>query len=117
MKILFLFLFLTGFPSQSQAAEKWKKIWHYSVVVLTASNIGDMSSSWGELESNPLLKNQNGRFGARGITIKCSLIGSLIITELYLQKKKPKVLKECSILNFTTAGVLTVVSIRNYYQK
>src|SRR5689334_7193683 len=87
--------FLTGIlicalSSSLYAETKAKKLWRVSAAVLTAATIADASSSWNQREGNPLLRGPNGQFGSQAIAIKGALVGSTLLAQHYLLKRKPE---------------------------
>jgi len=50
--------------------------WWLSVAALSAAAALDVHSSWGRRELNPMLQSPNGRFNARGLAVKSSILGT-----------------------------------------
>lgn len=89
------------------------KAWIVSSVVLLAASSLDASSSWGKYESNPFLRSDNGRFEARGVSIKLGIAGAMLAPQILLRKNHTAT-KLFTITNFAQAGMYTGISIRNY---
>jgi len=73
-----------------------------------------MASSWGRNEANPMLRSGDGRFGAKGASIKLAMAGAIIAPQLFVMKRAPGSQRLFTIANFLQAGLYTGVAIRNY---
>lgn len=89
-----------------------KRLWIGSMVAVFAASGFDAGTSWGKFESNPLLASPNGRFGAKGLSIKLGIGAALVAPQLLFHKHK-QVRTEFTITNLATAGVFTGVAVHN----
>jgi len=90
------------------------RLWVASCVALVAATSADMASSWGRNEANPILRSADGRFGARGVSIKLAMAGAMIAPQFFVMKRAPGSQRLFTIANFLQAGLYTGVAIRNY---
>jgi hypothetical protein len=67
-----------------------KKRWWASVAALAAASVLDIHSSWRRREINPMLRGPEGRFGARGLVIKSSILGASCGVQWMLLDKEPR---------------------------
>jgi len=93
---------------------KHKKLWLWSTMAVVAASFADSHSSWGKLESNGLLKSQNGTFGAKGFGLKMGIVGGMLLGQKLILDAKPGLAPAMTWLNFGTAGLKTAVATRNY---
>jgi hypothetical protein len=92
----------------------WQKKWAISLAPLVASEALDAASSYGLRELNPVLAQQDGRFGMKAAGVKFGVIGGLIGVEYLLVRKYPRSAKFFTVINWTTAGATTGLAIHNY---
>jgi hypothetical protein len=90
------------------------RLWVASCIALVAATSADMASSWGRNEANPMLRSADGRFGARGASIKLAMTGAMIVPQYLVMKRAPGSQRVFTIANFLQAGVYTGVAVRNY---
>ncbi|MGH9722941.1 MAG: hypothetical protein ACRD8O_22245 [Bryobacteraceae bacterium] len=93
---------------------KAKKLWKISAALLGAVTIADMHSSMGRREMNPLLASHNGRFSARGISIKAAIAGSALGAQYLMLRKKPEAAGYAAGVNFGVTALTGAVAARNY---
>lgn len=106
---------ITEGQAKSRSAEKAFVI---STLTLIGANVFDVLSSRGAYEANPYLRNTEGGFSvARGVVIKSSATGGLILLQWILRKKMPheRLTKPFTAVNFFCAGVVGATAIRNYH--
>lgn len=89
-----------------------KRIWIESICAVLAASAFDAATSWGKQESNPLLSSPDGTFGARGLAIKASIAGAVLIPQLLLRRHK-EFRKSFIVANFADAAVFMGASIHN----
>ena len=88
------------------------RLWIASMASAVSGTSFDAASSWGLREGNGILASSNGRFGAKGLSIKARLAAALIGPQIYLRKHQE--LKRAFIIgNFAEAAFFTGVSIHN----
>ena len=61
-----------------------------------------------------MLAGPDGRFGARGVTIKSAGLGAGLLVEGLLGRKYPRARKWFAIVNFSVAGALSAAAAHNY---
>ena len=103
MKLLVFFL-LVSWPAACV------DLFEISQAAFVGANVGDVASSWGQFEGNPLWR---GRVGARHALIKVGMVAALLIVE---RKFKGELKREFTVVNFALAAALTGVSVRNFHQ-
>jgi hypothetical protein len=99
-----------------QTKRGWTKVWTASVAVLAAVNVMDARSSVGRYETNPLLRDGQGRFSAgRAIAVKSVASGGIILMQVLLRKRMPeqRLEKPSAIVNFAAAAAVGAVAYRN----
>ena len=104
----------------AQAAEaetKRQKIWKVSAAILGAVTIADMHSSIGRREANPLLVSNNGRFGARGVSIKSLIVGGGLAGQWLVLRKNPNAAGQAAAINFAISAATGAVVVRNHMVK
>jgi hypothetical protein len=103
-------------PCFGQTKRGWKKVWTISVAVLGAVNVMDGRSSAGALETNPLLRNGQGRFSARrAVAVKSAASGGMVLVQLLLLRRMPeqRLEKPAAIANFVAAAAVGATAYRN----
>jgi hypothetical protein len=90
------------------------RLWAASCMALIAATSVDMASSWGRNEANPMLRSGDGRFGAKGASIKLAMAGAMIAPQFLVMRRAPASQRLFTIANFLQAGLYTGVAIRNY---
>lgn len=96
------------------AAEPDPRPWRYSVAALTAASVADAHSSWGHAERNPILAGADGRFGARGVAIKCGLVAAVVGVQYIALRRWPRLGRRLAVINFSAAGATAGAAARNY---
>jgi hypothetical protein len=71
-----------------------------------------MASSWGRYESNPLLRSSDGRFGAKGVSIKLLAAGVTLVPQICLRRHQ-HTQRLFTVINFAQAGLYTGAAIHN----
>jgi hypothetical protein len=95
-----------------QAKVKQRLMW--STVALLAASFADAHSSWGKRESNPVLRSNNGTFGAKGFAWKMGMVGGIIAAQQIFVHTNPAMGEAMTWTNFGLAGVKASVAARNY---
>ena len=91
-----------------------QKLLRISMGVLAAATVADAATSWNRMEANPLLQGPNGRFGAKGMSLKFALAGSTIAAQWMMSKKMPGSARTMAIANYSMSGILTGVAVHNF---
>ena len=99
---------------ESRIHEKAQKRWMWSALALGAASFADVTSSWGKLEANGLLRSSNGTFGAKGLGLKMGMMGGILYGQHLILKKNPALANAMTYTNFGMAGVKSAVAMRNY---
>ncbi len=109
---------LTLQPEQSGAT-----LYKFSVGALAAATTFDLATSIADshgcgqvtcYETNPLFTNSKGQFSTpRAIAFKSAFDGGMIVAEMLLLKKYPRLRRTLSILNFGEAGAYTYAGVHN----
>jgi hypothetical protein len=89
-----------------------KKLLVASFAALTAAEMADSASSWGKLESNPVLGQS--RFDASKAGVKLGMVSGVIGAQyLILRHRSPTAYKMVAAFNFASAGALGAIAYRN----
>ena len=91
-----------------------KKRWWVSVAAVAAASALDIHSSWGRRELNPMLRGPHGRFGARGVAVKSSLVGASCGLQWFVLERKPRMSGALSGANAGLAAWTAGVAARNW---
>lgn len=100
--------------ADSAQAGFWGKFYRVSQAILVAGNAADAHSSWGRLELNPILAGPNGRFGARGVSIKAAVAVGWLVTQELMTRKDRRPRKAFAIANTAGGVFLGGVAVRNH---
>lgn len=87
-------------------------LWIASMLAMAAASGMDAGTSWGKLESNSLLASPDGRFGARGVSIKVGIAAGVIIPQILLRRHKD-LRMPFSVGNFAQAAIFGGIAIHN----
>ncbi|MBV9763759.1 MAG: hypothetical protein JOZ48_02850 [Acidobacteriaceae bacterium] len=88
------------------------RLWITSIAAIGVSSAVDAFTSWGARESNGLLAQGNGDFGAQSVGIKAGIAAAAIVPQILLRKHK-NLRTPFTIGNFAEVGVFTAASIHN----
>ncbi len=99
---------------EARMMSKEKKRWVWSAIALTAASVADVSSSWGKVEGNPILRSKDGRFGARGFGIKMGMVGGILFAQHSMASRQPEFCNLLTIGNYTMTAAKTGVAVRNF---
>jgi hypothetical protein len=102
---------LTDVPMESKP--HLSKLWVASSILLLAATSLDAASSWGKYEENPFLRSNDGRFGTKGVSIKLSLAGAMILPQLFFRKNHTAT-RLFTITNLAQAGMYGGIAARNF---
>lgn len=89
-------------------------LWKVSAFVLTAATTADAASSWGHVETNPLLRDNSGRFGFKAIALKAAITSGVLGTQYLMLRNHPKGEKFTTISNFVIAAGFGAAAGYNY---
>lgn len=102
---------LTSTPAESRPHVS--KLWIVSSLALLAATSLDAGSSWGKYEANPLLRSSDGRFGARGVSIKFAMAGAALAPQFLLHRNHTAT-RLFTVVNFAQAGMYSGIAIHNF---
>jgi hypothetical protein len=114
-RTLLVCLLATGI-AHGQTKRPWKKAWIVSVGALIAVNVLDARSSVGRYETNPLLRDSQGRFNTRRtVMVKSAASGGMLLLQVVLHKRMPEqsLEKPSAAVNFTAAAAVGATAFRN----
>lgn len=113
MRKCVLILLLCGVSMHAESmVSRSKKLLVASFAALSAAEMADSASSWGKLESNPVLGQS--RFGASKAAVKLGMVSGVITAEyLLLRHRSPTAVKAVAAFNLVSAGALGAVAYRN----
>jgi len=115
---LFSLLIIFGLLTAPAHAETKKaKLWRVSVAVLGAVSIADVHSSMGRREANPFLQSSDGRFHARGVSLKAIAVGSAVGAQWLLVRKNPNAAGYAAAANFAASALTGAVVVHNHMLK
>ena len=109
-------LLACGAWAASQSTTEKRPSIRISTIVLIAGNTADVLSSLGHVERNALMRSADGRFGARGATIKVGVVLGAILGEHMILRHHPRAARLFNVVNFTWGGMSGAVAIRNQIQ-
>ena len=102
--------------AHGQTKRPWKKTWIVSVGALIAVNVLDARSSVGGYETNPLLRDSQGRFNTRRtVMIKSAASGGMLVIQMVLHRRMPEqsLEKPSAVVNFAAAAAVGTTAFRN----
>jgi len=102
--------------AHGQTKRGWKKAWIVSVGALIAVNVLDARSSVGRYETNPLLRDSQGRFNTRRtVMIKSAASGGMLAIQMVLHRRMPEQSLErpSAVVNFAAAAAVGSTAFRN----
>ena len=117
LKLVAVLVILGLVAAPANAETKRRKLWKVSVAILGAVSIADVQSSMGKRELNPLLQSSNGRFQARGVTLKTLIVGSSLGAQWLLVKKNPHAAGYAAAANFGVSALTGAVVVHNHMLK
>ena len=91
--------------------------WKASLGALVAASVVDVHSSWGKPESNPLLANGTGHFGARAVVLKAAVAGLAVGVQWAMVKRNPRSARYLTISNAAMTAFYAGVAVHNYRNK
>jgi hypothetical protein len=89
-------------------------LWQASLAAAIAASALDAHSSWGKPESNPVLANRAGQFGARGLALKGLITAGAFGAQWLIVRHRPEARRAATFTNFGVAAVYGAVAVRNY---
>ncbi len=89
------------------------RLWVASLVAVAAASGMDAATSWGKYEGNSMLASSNGRFGAKGVTIKAGLGAAALIPQIFFMRNHKQLRSRLAITNFAEAAVFSGIAVHN----
>ena len=102
MKTLLLLASALALSAQNPESRPISRLLIASDVALVSTDIGDLLSTRGLYETNALLGR--GPFGARQATISLSMTAAIVLAEIPLARRWPRLAKVFAITNFAAGG-------------
>ncbi len=91
--------------------------WKRSLIPVAASQVLDITSSYGMRELNPILAGPDGRFGPKATTIKIGTAAAAIGVEYLIVKKWPSSARTLAKLNWASSLLTGSFAVHNYVIK
>lgn len=88
--------------------------WKWSLAPLAASQVLDITSSYGMRELNPLLEGPHGEFGAKAAGVKIGVTAAVAGVEYLIVKAHPRAAKMLTTINWSGAALTSGFAIHNY---
>jgi hypothetical protein len=111
-KCIVILLFCSAGVQAESLASRSKKFLIASFAAVTAAEAADSASSWGKLESNPVLGQS--RFGIGKASAKIGLVSAVLTGEYFLLRhRSPAAFKAMTVVNFASAAALGGIAYRN----
>lgn len=107
MKRAIVFILLAG----SLHAEN--RFWKWTAAALVAGTAADAISSVGHRELNPILAGPDGRFGAKGISIKAGMAGGTLLFEALVIRKHRHAGRVFGVVNLGCGAAFAGIAARN----
>jgi hypothetical protein len=98
--------------AEDRHARMINRIWIASLFAMAAASGIDAGTSWGKQEGNSLLASSDGRFGAKGVSIKAGVAAGVILPQVRLHRHK-YLKSKFAIGNFAGAALFGTVAIHN----
>ena len=95
-------------------------LYRASLAAFAAGNALDAHSSWGQRELNPFAASADGRYGARGLSLKIGCTGGIVLMQAaIIHFLPPGNARNAARLaftkfNFAAAGAFGGLAVRNY---
>ena len=115
-----LLIFTLVMTAIMRAEEPSQKFYWPSVIVFAGGNALDAHSSWGQRELNPYAASANGRYGAKGLSIKIAYTAGMMAMEQVIihvlpkGKARNKARGVFTKFNFVAGGGFSGIAVRNY---
>jgi hypothetical protein len=116
-KLAGLLVILGMFSAQAHAETRRGKIWKVSAAVLGAVTIADIQSSAGRREANGFLQSNDGRFNARGVTLKSLVVAGAVGGQWLMLRRNPNPAGYAAGINFAMSAVTGAAVVHNHMVK
>ena len=91
-------------------------LWKISAATFVAGAALDAISSWKARELNPILRGSDGRFGARGVSIKAAVSSGILVYQYFHDRHDGARRSLATRLNFAMGGVYAATAVHNFKQ-
>lgn len=98
--------------ASSFSHDRGATVWKISMAAMLAASAFDAASSMGKYEQNPLLRSSDGTFGGRGLAVKFSLMGAVLVPQILLRDRRD-MRKLFTVINFADAALFTTIGAHN----
>ena len=88
--------------------------WKLSLAPVIATQVLDVTSSYGKRELNPMLAGPDGRFGARAAAVKLGAGGALLGVEYLIVRAHPGSARFFTKINWAGAALTGGFAIHNF---
>jgi hypothetical protein len=88
-------------------------LYRWSVATVLAANAADVASSWNKREANPFVAQPNAQYGVTSVAIKSGFVGTSLLIQHFMLRRRPDLAKRLGWMNFVTAGALGGVAAHN----
>lgn len=99
--------------SSASAESRWIKAAKWTAAAVVATSAADAASSWGRLEAHPGLRGSDGRFGARGLTIKAAGTAAYLAVQA-IRGRDPDKARQIALTNAAVAAIFGGAAVYNY---
>lgn len=93
--------------------ERANRKWWKSVAVLSAAVALDCVSSYGMVESNPMYASRDGRFKAKGLTLRLGTSSAGMLVQYLIVRKHPEYVDTLAVTNYGIAAGVGGVAVHN----
>lgn len=107
---------LIGFAQLAHCQSPGDRLYRTSVAVAIGAQGADIASSWGGIESNPVL-GRGQRYGWQATGIKLGVVTGCLIAQRWAIRRNPKAKVPAALVNFGMAGATAGVAARNWRTK
>ena len=88
------------------------RLWIASMMAAVAGTSFDAATSWGKYEGNGFLASADGRFGAKGVSLKAGLAAAVFMPQIALRRHK-ELRVPFIVGNFAQAALFGGVAVHN----
>lgn len=103
-------------PCRAENHKRSKGLWAASVASLAAAHVLDARLSAGRYETNPLLRDSQGRFHlGKAVMIKAAASGGSVFLQALLARNRSgeTIYRPAALVNFGCAGVIGGIALSN----
>jgi cytosine/uracil/thiamine/allantoin permease len=112
--MLLLAALITPLASAAEKPSRWRTVWRVSQGLLAGADIADAASSWGKVESNPLLAT-GSRFSYGSLAIKMGALAGALTAQHFLVRRNREQAALYACANLAATGALSIVAVHNVH--